>query len=328
MKNALSTPVNRLVSVAPMMGWTDRHDRYFLRLISPNALLYTVMITTGALIHGKKTDILDYNPEEHPVALQLGGSDPAEMAICAKMAEDWGYDEVNINCGCPSERVQKGAFGACLMAEPGLVADCVDAMKQACTIPVTIKTRIGIDDKDSYQFLVDFVGASAERGCNTFIIHARKAILKGLSPAENRTVPPLRYEVAYQLKKDFPTLEIILNGGIKTVEDIQSTLPHVDGVMIGREAYSNPWLLAEIEDKIFNNKVTATQHDIVGKMIPYMEKRLLAGDDLKDITRHILGLFQGMKGARQWRRILSEDAYKPGANTDVVQRALAAIAQG
>lgn len=327
MENAGAQHPRHLVSVAPMMGWTDRHDRYFLRLISPHALLYTVMITTGALIHGKKFEILDYNPEEHPVALQLGGSEPADLAACAKMAEERGYDEVNINCGCPSERVQKGAFGACLMAEPALVADCVDAMRQAVGIPVTVKTRIGIDDRDDYQFLVDFVGPVAERGCDTFIIHARKALLKGLSPAENRTVPPLKYETAYRLKKDFPQLNIILNGGIKTVEDIQNSLPHVDGVMIGREAYSNPWLLYEIEQDIFGNTAPKTRKGVVEALLPYIEKSLQNGEPLKDITRHILGLFQGMKGARKWRQVLSQEAYRPAANADVVRRALEAVTE-
>ncbi|MEZ0261366.1 MAG: tRNA dihydrouridine(20/20a) synthase DusA [Alphaproteobacteria bacterium] len=318
--------IDRLISVAPMMGWTDRHDRYFLRLISPSALLYTVMITTGALVHGKKLEILDFSKEEHPVALQLGGSDPKDLAYSAKLAAARGYDEINLNCGCPSERVKKGAFGACLMAEPELVADCVDAMQQAVDIPVTVKSRIGIDNHDSYGFLLDFVGKIAERGCKTFIIHARKALLNGLSPAENRTVPPLIYERAYQIKKDFPHLEIILNGGIKTVEQVQESLKHVDGVMIGREAYTNPWFLAEIERDVRGDALQRTRRSVVEALLPYIERELSAGTaELKDITRHILGLYQGMPGARRWRQILSQESHKPAANTNVVLDALGAL---
>jgi tRNA-dihydrouridine synthase A len=316
--------LDRRVSVAPMMGWTDKHDRYFLRLISPNALLYTVMITTGALVYGKKTDLLAFNPEEHPVALQLGGSDPKELGICAKMAENYGYDEVNLNCGCPSDRVQRGQFGACLMATPRLVADCIDAMKQATDIPVTVKTRIGIDENDSYQFLLDFIAPIAEKGCDTFIIHARKAWLNGLSPAENRTIPPLKWDVAYRLKKDLPQLKIILNGGIKTVEHVQEILPHVDGVMIGREAYQNPYFLAELETTVFGTppEKIRSRHDVMQQLMPYIERCLQNGLPLKDISRHILGLYQGLPGARRFRQILSSDAYRPGAGTDVVREAL------
>jgi tRNA-dihydrouridine synthase A len=317
--------INRLVSVAPMMGWTDRHDRYFLRLISPNALLYTVMITTGALIYGKKFNVLDYNPEEHPVALQLGGSDPKELAECAKLAEQYGYDEVNLNCGCPSDRVQKGKFGACLMAEPELVADCIDAMKQAVSIPVTVKSRIGIDNHDSYDFLLNFVGRIAEKGCETFIIHARKALLDGLSPAENRLIPPLKYDYAYRLKQDFPDLNVILNGGIKTVDNVKDALQKLDGVMIGREAYTNPWFMAEIEREIFGAPQSKSRHDIIEALIPYIDRSVESGVPLKDITRHILGLYQGLPGARRWRRILSEEAYKPAANSNVVREALKAV---
>ena len=314
--------IDRRISVAPMMGWTDRHDRYFMRLISPHALLYTVMITTGALVHGKKHEILEFNAEEHPVALQLGGSDPKDLAYCAKLAEQYGYDEVNLNCGCPSERVQNGKFGACLMAEPQLVAECIDAMKQATSLPVTIKTRIGIDDQDGYSFLTDFIGPIAEKGCDTFIIHARKALLNGLSPAENRTIPPLKWETAHKLKQDFPHLTIILNGGIKTVENIQESLNHVDGVMIGREAYQNPYFLAEIEREIFQTPRLRTRHEVIEAMIPYIDSSLQNGYDLKDITRHILGLYQGLPGARRWRQVLSNEAYKPAANANVVREAL------
>ncbi len=318
--------LDRRISVAPMMGWTDRHDRYFLRLISPNALLYTVMLTTGALVHGKKLEILEYNPEEHPVALQLGGSDPKDLAHCAMLADRYHYDEVNLNCGCPSERVQNGKFGACLMAEPQLVAECIDAMKQAVSIPVTVKTRIGIDDQDSYQFLTDFIGPIAEKGCDTFIIHARKALLDGLSPAENRTVPPLRWDIAHKLKQDFPQLTIVLNGGIKSISDIQESLKHVDGVMIGREAYQNPYFLAEVEREIFGAENVRSRHEVIEAMMPYINRCLENDVPLKDMTRHILGLFQGLPGARRWRQVLSQEAYKPAANVNVVREALKQVA--
>jgi tRNA-dihydrouridine synthase A len=319
--------INRTVSVAPMMGWTDRHDRYFLRLISPHALLYTVMITTGALIHGKKLNILEFNPEEHPVALQLGGSDPKELAECAKLAEGYGYDEINLNCGCPSDRVQKGRFGACLMGEPDLVADCVDAMKQATSLPVTIKSRIGIDDQDSYEFLLTFIQKIAAKGCDTFIVHARKALLDGLSPAENRLIPPLKYEHVYRLKRDCPELNIILNGGLKTIESIQEALKTVDGVMIGREAYTNPYFLSLVERDIFGAGQVKTRHEIIEAMIPYIERSQAAGVPLKDITRHLLGLYQGMPGARRWRQVLSQEAHKPAANSNTVRTALRQVAE-
>jgi tRNA-dihydrouridine synthase A len=314
--------LDRRISVAPMMGWTDRHDRYFLRLISPHALLYTVMITTGAIVFGKKLEVLKYSPEEHPIALQLGGSEPQDLAYCAKLAEQYGYDEVNLNCGCPSERVQNGKFGACLMAEPQLVAECIDAMKQAVSIPVTVKTRIGIDDQDSYQFLTDFIGPIAEKGCDAFIIHARKALLSGLSPAENRTIPPLKWDVAHKLKQDFPHLTIVLNGGIKNIEDIRQSLQHVDGVMIGREAYQNPYFLAEVEREIFQTQNVRSRHEVIEAMIPYIDHSLQNDVSLKDITRHILGLYQGLPGARRWRQILSQEAYKPAANANVIREAL------
>ncbi len=319
---AENNKINRKISVAPMMGWTDKHDRYFLRLISPNTLLYTVMLTTGAMVHGKKFDLLEYNEEEHPLALQLGGSDPKDLAYCAKLAEDYKYDEVNLNCGCPSERVQKGQFGACLMTSPNLVAECIDAMKQTTSIPVTVKTRIGVDEHDSYQFLTDFVGAIADKGCETFYIHARKAWLNGLSPAQNRDIPPLDWERAYKLKQDFPNLEIIINGGIKTIEHIKEALEHVDGVMIGREAYKNPYFLAEIEKEIFKNDNTLTRDEVVKALFPYIKKSLQNNIPLKDITRHILGIYKGCKGSRKWRQILSEEAYKDNAGLNVVLEAL------
>lgn len=317
--------VDRRISVAPMMGWTDRHDRYFMRLITPHALLYTVMITTGALTYGKKLHVLDYSPEEHPVALQLGGSDPAELATCAKIATDYGYDEINLNCGCPSDRVQRGQFGACLMSSPALVADCIDAMKQVTDVPVTVKTRIGIDDNDSYQFLLDFVGPIAEKGCRTFIIHARKAWLNGLSPAENRTIPPLKWETAYQLKKDFPHLEIILNGGIKTTAQVKDAMQHVDGVMIGREAYQNPYFLSEVERDVLGTADLRSRRAVIEALMPYIEDNLQKGIPLKDISRHILGLFQGLPGARRWRQILSSEAYKPDARSDLILSALSCV---
>jgi len=317
--------LDRRVSIAPMMGWTDRHDRYFLRLISPNALLYTVMISTGALIFGKKLEILDYSPEEHPIALQLGGSEPKDLAICARLAEQHGYDEVNFNCGCPSPRVQNGSFGACLMADPKRVANCIDAMKQAVSIPVTVKTRIGIDNQDSYEFLTDFISLVSEKGCDAFIIHARKAMLKGLSPAENRTIPPLKWDVAYTLKRDFPHLSIILNGGIRRIEDIRDSLNYVDGVMIGREAYKNPYFLADIEREIFQNASVRSRHDVINDLLPYINEILQNNVPLKDITQHILGLYKGIPGARRWRQVLSQEACKPTANANILTDALRQI---
>ena len=280
------------ISVAPMMGWTDKHDRYFLRLISPHAWLYTVMLTTGAIIHGSADFHLAYNAEEHPVVLQLGGSDPTDLATCAKIADDYGYDEVNINCGCPSDRVKRGSFGACLMAEPELVATCFDAMQNACDIPVTVKTRIGIDKLDSYDFVRDFVGIVAEKGCERFIIHARKAWLNGLSPKDNRTIPPLQWDTVYQLKKDFPDLAIELNGGIKTIEHIQTARAHTDGAMIGREAYSNPYFLAEIEQAFFGNATPREQFKVIEDLKPYILSQLDQGIPLKVIDRHrLIGKF-------------------------------------
>ena len=313
------------LSVAPMMGWTDRHDRYFLRLISPNIRLYTVMLTTGAILHGKAHDFLEYDPAEHPLALQLGGSDPKDMAACAKIGQDYGYDEININCGCPSDRVKQGQFGACLMARPDLVADCVDAMKQKVDIPVTVKTRIGIDDCDDYGFLADFVGSIASKGCNVFIIHARKAWLTGLSPAENRTVPPLKWETVHRLKQDFPHLTIVLNGGIKNLEQTKDNIDKVDGIMIGREAYQNPWFLSELEREIFKNPTVRSRAEVLDAMIPYTDRMLAEGRKLHDITRHILGLFQGVPGARRWRQILSQQAFTETANSDVIRVALREI---
>ncbi|MTD41324.1 tRNA dihydrouridine(20/20a) synthase DusA [Erwinia sp. CPCC 100877] len=323
---ATTFPPHRF-SVAPMLDWTDRHCRYFLRQLSRHALLYTEMVTTGAIIHGKG-DYLAYSEEEHPVALQLGGSDPQQLAHCARLAQERGYDEVNLNVGCPSDRVQNGRFGACLMGEAQLVAECVKAMRDVVSIPVTVKTRIGIDEQDSYAFLCDFVGTVAEQGgCETFIIHARKAWLSGLSPKENREIPPLDYPRVWQLKRDFPHLTMSINGGIKTLEEARSHLQHMDGVMVGREAYQNPGMMAAVDRMIFG--ATGPDADpvaVVRAMYPYIEQELSRGTYLGHITRHMLGLFQGVPGARQWRRHLSENAHKPGADIQVVEQALAKVA--
>ncbi|MGX9519288.1 tRNA dihydrouridine(20/20a) synthase DusA [Vibrio mediterranei] len=316
---------NRL-SVAPMLDWTDRHCRYFHRLLSSQTLLYTEMVTTGAIIHGKG-DFLAYNEEEHPVALQLGGSNPADLATCAKLAAERGYDEINLNVGCPSDRVQNGRFGACLMAEPELVAECVAAMKEVVDVPVTVKTRIGIDDQDSYEFLTRFVSLVSEKaGCEQFTIHARKAWLSGLSPKENREIPPLDYPRAYQIKKDFPHLQIAVNGGVKTLEESVEHLKHLDGVMIGREAYQNPYILAQVDQLIFGlDTPVKKRKQVVEEMYPYIERQLANGSYLGHISRHMIGLFQAMPGARQWRRYISENAHKKGAGIEVLETALAKI---
>ncbi|MGI8473768.1 tRNA dihydrouridine(20/20a) synthase DusA [Pectobacterium brasiliense] len=313
-------------SIAPMLDWTDRHCRYFLRQLSSQTLLYTEMVTTGAILHGKG-DYLAYSEEEHPLALQLGGSDPQALAQCAKLAEQRGYDEVNLNVGCPSDRVQNGRFGACLMGEAALVADCIKAMKDSTSIPITVKTRIGIDDQDSYEFLCDFIQTVAERGeCETFIVHARKAWLSGLSPKENREIPPLDYPRVYQLKRDFPALTIAINGGVKTLEEAKTHLQHLDGVMMGREAYQNPGILAQVDRELFGiDAATPDLAGVVRAMYPYIERELSGGASLGHITRHMLGMFQGIPGARQWRRYLSENAHKHGADAAVVERALALV---
>jgi len=309
--------------VAPMMEWTDRHCRYFHRLLTQRALLYTEMVTTGALLHGDHRHILAYCPEEHPLALQLGGSSPRDLAVCAKMAEDFGYDEVNLNVGCPSDRVQNGRFGACLMAEPGLVADCVAAMAAAVRIPVTVKTRIGIDDQDSYPELAHFIGAVAQGGCRRFIVHARKAWLSGLSPKQNRELPPLRYEVVYQLTTDFPRLTFILNGGLTALGQIEAILAKVDGVMVGREAYYNPYFLAEVDQRIFGEKKPIlSRAEAVARLLPYLRQQLASGVRLNSVTRHLIGLFHGQYGGRAFRRYLSENATKPGADESVLLQAL------
>jgi tRNA-dihydrouridine synthase A len=291
-----------------MMDWTDRHCRVFHRQITRHSWLYTEMVTTGAILHGDVPRHLDYSEEEHPLALQLGGSEPADLAASAKLGQQWGYDEINLNCGCPSERVQKGAFGACLMAEPNLVADCVKAMRDVVSIDVTVKHRIGINDVDSYDFVRDFVGTVAQAGCKTFIVHARNAILKGLSPKENREIPPLRYEWAYQLKRDFPNLEIIINGGIKTLGEIDQHLQQVDGVMLGREAYHNPYLMSSFDGRYYaDDTVAKTRAQIIEAMLPYIHLQLARkGPRLNSITRHMLGLMTGLPGARAFRRQLSD----------------------
>ncbi|MCW9732673.1 tRNA dihydrouridine(20/20a) synthase DusA [Avibacterium sp. 20-15] len=312
-------------SVAPMLDWTTRHCRYFHRQFSQHALLYTEMITTGAIIHAKY-DHLEFDLAENPVALQLGGSDPEQLQHCAKLAAERGYQEINLNVGCPSDRVQNGMFGACLMAKANLVADCVQRMQSVVDIPVTVKTRIGIDDLDSYEFLCDFVQKVTQASCQELIVHARKAWLSGLSPKENREIPPLDYERVYQLKRDFPQLLISINGGIKTIEEMQQHLRYVDGVMVGREAYQNPSLLGYIDHALFDPQCPIVHpKEAVEKMFPYIEQQLAQGVHLNHITRHMLGAFQHCKGARQWRRHLSENAHKTGAGIEIVEQALAFV---
>ncbi len=307
MLSAASSLPPRRVCVAPMLDWTDRHYRYFARHITQHTWLYTEMVTTGALLHGDVPRHLRFDPIESPIALQLGGSEPSDLARCAKLAADWGYDEVNLNVGCPSERVQRGAFGACLMQEPTLVADCVKAMRDAVSLPITVKHRIGIDDTEHYGFVADFVGQVAEAGCETFIVHARKAILKGLSPKENREIPPLKYETVYQLKRDFSALEIIVNGGIKTTAEMAQHLEQVDGVMLGREAYHNPYLMATFDADFFGDATPPlSRHTVLEAMLPYLTRELAEGNKMHNITRHILGLFQGQTGARRFRQVLSD----------------------
>ena len=295
-----------LVSVAPMMDWTDKHCRYFYRLISKNVQLYTEMITTKAILRGDKNRLLDFNGIENPLVLQLGGSDPKEMAECAIIAEDWGYDEVNINVGCPSDRVLSGSFGACLMKEPKLVAKCVEAMIERCGIPITVKHRIGIDDMESYDQLSDFVSLISQKGCQHFIVHARKAWLTGLSPKENRTIPPLNYPWVYQLKKDFPKLKFTINGGIETCQDIAGHLDQVDGAMLGRSIYHNPFLLEQIEVEIFKSKEsTLDREHILRQFMSYIAEQSKLGVPVRSMSRHILGLYHGEANAKLFRRLLS-----------------------
>lgn len=320
------TIINRLFSIAPMMDWSDHHCRFFWRLLTRQALLYTEMVTAGALIHGDRQRFLHFNPEEHPVALQVGGAVPADLARCARWARDWGYDEINLNCGCPSDRVQSGLFGACLMARPQLVADCVAAMVDACDIPVTVKHRIGIDDMETYEELVAFVEPVAAAGCEVFIVHARKAWLQGLSPKQNREIPPLNYPWVYRLKRDFPHLTIVMNGGIQTLEACQAHLAQVDGVMMGREAYQNPWMLSEVDSQLYGiEKPAGSRDDVMAGLLPYVERQLARGVHLNHMTRHILGLYQGVPGARKFRRHLSENAYKKGAGIEVLEGAFSLV---
>ncbi len=306
-----------------MMSYTDRHYRFFMRQITKSTLLYSEMVTTAAILHGDREKLLGYSDEEHPLALQLGGDDPSELSECARIAEDWGYDEINLNVGCPSDRVQKGNFGACLMAQPELVTECLAAMGQAVSIPITIKQRIGIDDLDSYEDLEKFISIVAQARPNRFIIHARKAWLKGLSPKENRSIPPLRYEDVYRLKNTFPNLIIEINGGITTWQEINHQLKYVDGVMIGRAAYENPYLFAESDKNIYGDDTKfPSRGEVIEHMLPYIDSWLDRGFDLKHISKHMLGLFANMRGAKLWRRYISENAYKKGADTRVILEAM------
>ena len=309
--------------VAPMMDWTDRHCRFFHRLLSPHALLYTEMVTAPAVLHGDRARLLGFDPTEHPVALQLGGSEPHELAAAARVGESQGYDEINLNVGCPSDRVQSGRFGACLMREPALVADCIAAMRAAVSIPVTVKCRLGVDEQDEYEDLERFVQTVRATGCNVFVVHARKAWLEGLSPKENREIPPLNYARVYRLKRDFPELTIIINGGIATVADVHEHLQHVDGVMLGRTAYHEPYRLAEIEREIFGTALP-DRDAVLARLKPYVDAHLARGDRLQHISRHILGLYQGLQGARAFRRLLSERAHRADAGYEVIEQAIAA----
>ena len=309
--------------VAPMMDWTDRHCRFFHRLLSPNARLYTEMVTAPAVLHGDRERLLGFDPSEHPVALQLGGSEPHELAAAARVGESQGYEEINLNVGCPSDRVQSGRFGACLMREPALVADCIAAMRAAVSVPVTVKCRLGVDEQDEYEDLERFVETVRATGCRVFVVHARKAWLEGLSPKENREIPPLNYARVYRLKREFPELTIVINGGIASVADVHEHLEHVDGVMLGRVAYHEPYRLAEIEREIFGTP-PPDRDAVLERLKPYVAAHLARGDRLQHITRHILGLYQGLPGARAFRRLLSERAHRAEAGYEIVEQAIAA----
>jgi tRNA-dihydrouridine synthase A len=308
-----------MICIAPMMDWSDRHYRFFMRQVSSSARLYTEMITTGALLHGDVPRHLDFDQEEHPVALQLGGSEPDDLAHCAKLGEKWGYDEINLNIGCPSERVQRGAFGACLMAEPELVADCVRAIRAAVKIPVTVKHRLGLDRMEDYAFVRSFVETVSKAGCTTFIAHARNAVLKGLSPKDNREIPPLRYDYVYRLKQDFPSLTIVINGGITSMDQIQRHLEQVDGVMLGRAAYHNPWVLAD---------AGKTRAEVVAKMAAYARQAVAAGFSVRNVARHMLGLYHATPRARLWRRMLSDAALLQRNDPALLLQALDAVENG
>ena len=319
---------DRRICVAPMMDYTDRHCRYLLRLVSPGALLYTEMVTAQALAHGDAERLLGFDPAEHPVALQLGGSDPDLLARAARLGEERGYDEINLNVGCPSDRVQSGRFGACLMAEPDLVADCVRAMREAVRVPVTVKCRIGIDDRDDYAFLERFVTTVRDAGVDTFIVHARKAHLQGLSPKENREVPPLRYDVPARLRREHPELLVILNGGLKSVEQVRELWPQFDGVMLGRQAYQEPWLLAELHREfVAPDFVAPARESVLLGYADYVERMLRERHRLPLMLRHIHGLYAGFPGARSWRRYLSEQGARPGAGADVLRASLRVFAR-
>jgi tRNA-dihydrouridine synthase A len=316
---------DRKLSVAPMMDWTDRHERFFLRQITARTLLYTEMITTGAILHGDRDRLLGFNVCEHPLALQVGGSDPGALARCAGIAHELGYDEINLNVGCPSDRVQSGRFGACLMAEPARVAECVAAMA-GTGIPVTVKCRIGIDGRDGFDDLLEFVAATRSGGVKSFAVHARIAVLDGLSAKQNREIPPLRYDDVYRLKAAVPELEIVINGGVRNLHEALDHLAHVDGAMIGRAAYQNPWMLADADRAVFGVTAPGPSPDqVINRMVEYADEHLRAGGRLGHITRHILGLFQGVPGARAWRRHLSENAHLPGAGVEVLRAAAALV---
>ncbi len=308
-----------------MMDWTDRHCRYFHRLLAPSAWLYTEMVTTGAILHGDRERLLGFHEKEHPVALQLGGSEPGELAECARIGEQWGYDEINLNVGCPSDRVQKGRFGACLMREPELVRDCIGAMLNAVEIPVTVKTRLGVDELDNYEYFRGFIDTVAESGCDQFIVHARKAWLSGLSPKENREVPELRPEWVLQLREERPELELVINGGVRSLETVNQYLESLDGVMLGRAAYQDPWILAQCEHAIFGTPLP-TRESVVEALGEYLKELVDSGQPVKRLTRHVLGLFQGQPGAKVWRRYLSQNAHLDGANVKILDEALAQMA--
>lgn len=321
-----NSSIDRRFSIAPMMEYTDRFCRYFHRLLSKQTLLYTEMVTSAALVHGDRQRHLQFAEEEHPIALQLGGSNPAELAEATRIAADYRFDEINLNCGCPSDRVQSGMFGAVLMKDAPRVAQCYSAMRDASEIPVTIKHRTGVDDLESDTFLQDFVGTLAEAGCRTFIVHARKAWLKGLSPKQNREVPPLDYEKVYRLKQVFPELEIIVNGGITDIEQTLQHLQHVDGVMMGREAYHNPYLLADVDRSLYGQVTPSpSREEVLEQFSVFVEEQLIRGVRLGQMTRHILGLYQGVTGAKRFRRYISEHAHQPKAGTEVLQQALNAL---
>lgn len=319
--------INRRISIAPMLDCTDRHERYFLRLFSRNVLLYSEMITAPAIINGDQNYLLGFDESEHPVAVQLGGSDPKALAECARICTDYGYDEINLNVGCPSDRVKSGAFGACLMLSPQLVAECVSAMKQVTHLPVTVKHRTGIDDKDSWDELVCFTRTQIEAGVDALIIHARKAWLSGLSPKQNREIPPLQYDWVYELKRLFPETEMIINGGIKTVQECQQHLQKIDGVMLGREPYANPYMLVTLDRDIFgdNTEKLPDRIELLQRFYPYIEKHMGQGMPFSKIIRHIMGLFHGQPNGKLWRRYLSENAYKPGAGINVIEQACGLI---